>query len=357
MPNPWWIITSIMDSRGKAKVKGREQNRGSDIERTLRLLAAMMRGEELDKTAAAKVARMKEASVSRNLKLLANVVPGVEVDASGPRHVYRFDMSAIAAAEAPDGKATLMAAIVMSLAAAFGRVFSGSQYRGEFIKLRDATIQRLAQSWKQRFSDMTRKFVVISGNEELLEDKEGLLDDVIDAVLKERRLELRYENFEGVPKTRTIEPYSFAVYDGHLYVLGADAEEGPRRVRTFRFARIRKAKVLPQTFIYPATNEYDLEVLLRDSIGIWQGAEDPVRVLIRLSPTWAVFASHHRWHGSQRVVGKLDDGSVDLELRVRVCPELEQWVLRFGEGAEVLEPSALRTKIGARLAAAAARYS
>ena len=71
---------------------------------------------------------------------------------------------------------------------------------------------------------------------------------------------------------------------------------------------------------------------------------------------WAFYAQHHRWHDSQRI-SKNTDGSFDLTLHVRPCPELEQWVLRFGENVEVLEPVHLREKIAKRLLEAGKRYS
>jgi len=328
-----------------------------DVARTLRILAALMRGEELDKEAAAKVAGINATSVGRNLNNLLEHVPGVVRDESGKRHVYRFDPAELVGAEPSDERVTLTAAIAVSLGAAFGRVFTGSDYRSAFLKLRDGVISRLAQAWKQKFSDMSRKFVVVSGREELLEDKGVLLESVLDAVLRERRLWIRYENFEGTVKERTIEPLSVAIYDAHLYVLGVDVADRDSGVRPFRFARIQKADVrLNETFPYPAPNEYDPEVLLRDSIGIWLGAGDPCRVRLRLDASWAVYARHHRWHESQRIVRQLEDGSVELEVLVRASPELEQWVLRFGEGAEVLEPKNLREVIAKRLGAAAARY-
>ncbi|HLV66007.1 MAG TPA: WYL domain-containing protein, partial [Polyangiaceae bacterium] len=258
--------------------------------------------------------------------------------------------------DVPDEKVGVAGAITMSLAAAFGRVFTGSAYGAEFVRLRNSVVQRLAEFRKQQFADMTRKFVVIGGREELLEDKEALLDQLLDALLRERLLRIRYENFDGVAKQRVVEPYSLAVYDSHLYLFARDVEDTVSGVRTFRFARLRSAQALSETFAYPSPNEYDPEVLLRDSVGIWLGQEEPCTVRVRLSSGWAVFARHHRWHDSQRLVRELEDGSVELELRVRTCPELEQWILKFGESAEVLAPSELRNRVASRLRQAAARY-
>ena len=40
-----------------------------------------------------------------------------------------------------------------------------------------------------------------------------------------------------------------------------------------------------------------------------------------------------------------------MRLRVRVCPELEAWILGFGEQAEVMAPAKLREKIAGRASA------
>lgn len=333
-----------------------EKTRGTDIAKTLRVLAALMRGETLDKEAAAHHAGMKADSVSRNLRLILEHVPGITVDTTGRRHLYSFSLKAPLTMPAAEERPTIAATIAMSLGAAFARVLSGSLYRAEFIRLRDDMVQRLAQARKQQFSAMSRKLVVIGGHEELLEEKGEILDDVLDAVIRGRRLSMRYENFDGELSERAVEPLSLAVYDGHLYLLAVDTSKRTVGVKTFRFARISETEVCEECFPYPALNAYDPEVLLRDSFGIWQGVGDAVTIRLRLQRKWAVFVRHHRWHETQRIVQEYEDGSVELELRVRLCPELEQWVLKFGEGAEVLGPPELRETIAKRLRLAANVY-
>jgi predicted DNA-binding transcriptional regulator YafY len=44
-------------------------------------------------------------------------------------------------------------------------------------------------------------------------------------------------------------------------------------------------------------------------------------------------------------------------LRVRVCPELEAWILGFGEDAEVVAPAALRQRMGQRAQELAKTYT
>jgi hypothetical protein len=42
-----------------------------------------------------------------------------------------------------------------------------------------------------------------------------------------------------------------------------------------------------------------------------------------------------------------------VKLRVGICPELEAWILSFGEQAEVIAPKELRDRVGARKTKAA----
>jgi predicted DNA-binding transcriptional regulator YafY len=295
----------------------------------------------------------------RNLKLLKSIVPGMTRTTEGQRHVFDFDPVA-AFGEEPLTKTrpSIASAIAVTLGSAFSRVFAGTQYQIDLERLRHQVVEQLAGVWKQHFTELGRKFVVVCGGEEVLGDRAPLLEDVIDAVLKQKVVSMKYQKFEGLTKETRVKPYSLAVYDAHLYVIGSERGEdgmyGPPH--PFRFGRIQELEVSADTFTYPSVTEYDPDVLFRESIGIWASGPEPVRIVVRLTPFWAVFAKHHSWHRSQQVVQELDDGSVELQFRVRPCPEFEQWVLRFGESAEVLEPVEFREKIIARLRRAADQY-
>ncbi len=55
------------------------------------------------------------------------------------------------------------------------------------------------------------------------------------------------------------------------------------------------------------------------------------------------------WHASQAIEGR-PDGGLDLTMHVGVSPEVERWILGWGDHVEVLEPPSLRENI-ARTAA------
>ncbi len=143
------------------------------------------------------------------------------------------------------------------------------------------------------------------------------------------------------------------IYEHQLYLI---AKTHSGEVRFYRFSRLLEAERADDTFDYPSQTEYDPEQLLRDSFGIFIGNKHPItNVCVRFSVKWKAFVRSHRWHPSQQV--SMDERGVLLRLRVRTCPELEAWILSFGEDAEVIEPQSLRERIAERARQAASRYA
>lgn len=114
----------------------------------------------------------------------------------------------------------------------------------------------------------------------------------------------------------------------------------------FRSSRIVEIEREAATFTYPSKAEYDPDRLFANSFGVFVGAEYPVdTVHLKLSLRWAVFVEHHRWHRTHEVARCADH--VAVRMRVRVCRELEAWILGFGEQVEVVGPASLRRAIRA----------
>lgn len=334
-----------------------EDSRGKEASVTLRVLAAIMGGRELTISSVVREFGVSEGTSRRALQLLAQHVPGVSCDKSKTSHVYAF--KAPTAGSVPEAKRTTLAeAVAVSMAAAFSRVFTGSQYEVDLRALRSHLIENLPSFRKDQFVHPSRKFVAIGEFEESLDDRGGLLDEVLEALLNCKRLAIEYEKFGDTSDSRErriIQPYTLAIHDSHFYLVGSDCGLSPTGLRTFRFSRIAAAEVLDETFEYPAPTEYDPATVFRDSIGIWCSGIEPTSIRIRLSAKWRTTCQHHRWHSSQQVA-PLDSGEVELSFRVRPCPEFEKWILGFGEDAEVIEPDSLRLRIIERLRGAARRY-
>ncbi len=321
-------------------------------------LRQLMDGTQLDAQQAGKILKTTPEVALRYLKMLKKDVPGVVQEQVGPRFVFRFDPStAFVKSVTKEEHVTLARVISASLGAAFSRLFSGTPYQVNLEHIRKEAVERLAAVRKQKYSAMNRKFVAICSLEASLGDLSGELDDILEAISRQRIIQFRYQKFGGQEDQRTLKPYSFIVHQAQFYVVGVELrDEQQSAPKTFRFARMRDVSMRDESFEYPELTEYDPDVMFRDSVGIFAGEYEPCKVVMRLSSTWTTYAKHHKWHSSQKTDVQ-SDGTVVLEFLVRPCREFEQLVLSFGEDAEVIEPETLRATICQRLKRASERYS
>jgi predicted DNA-binding transcriptional regulator YafY len=320
---------------------------GRKLGRCYRLMAALLDGQELDRRAVEKLIGVRVAAADQHINAVLAEVPGVESRRSGNRRMIRFT------GDGARGAATRNLAAAACFGASLARLFRGSSYEALLDQLRTDVIRRVKT--RRDFGDARRKFLFISQADEVaLPDREALLDDLVEAVLKQQRAQIEYTGFDGSERSVEISPWSIAIYEHQLYVL---AEGESSALRAYRLSRIRDVRVRSKTFKYPERSVYDPEHLFRDTFGIFVRGEHPVEeVVMRLAAKWSTYARTHVWHSSQRVSHEAD-GGVLLRLRVRTCDEFERFVLGFGDEAEVVEPASFRARIAARVQAAYRRYS
>ena len=91
----------------------------------------------------------------------------------------------------------------------------------------------------------------------------------------------------------------------------------------------------------PPLSLFSVVVPARDEEGCIAAMVEHLHVELKLHKQWTTYAQSHRWHDSQKVEVAADH--VIVRVHVRVCPELEAWILGFGEEAEVLAPGAPET--------------
>jgi predicted DNA-binding transcriptional regulator YafY len=319
----------------------------SSFENPLILLRDLLKGTALDRRTAAERVGVKVAAADTYLRALREYIPGVQIRRRESKTFYTFNPAKVMPAP------TTAEAMSACLALGFARLFEGSHYE---TSLRTSLLRLATRA--RRFSDGTdidRKFIFVTqGGEMGLPERVEDLDDLVGAVLESKRTRLKYRRFNGDTEEVLIDPLSIAIHEHQLYVF---ARTDGHPVHPYRFSRMAAVDVTPKTFKYPLKAEYDPKQVLKDSIGIFVGDDFRVEtVCVRLSSKWAAYAQTHRWHVTQRM-NILADGAVLLTLTVRTCPELERWILAFGEDAEVLGPDGLREKIAHRTMKAAGLYA
>lgn len=189
---------------------------------------------------------------------------------------------------------------------------------------------------------------------------------VSQAVLRGEELEFDYRKPRAATRTaavgrserRRVQGLHLGCFDNQWYLFGQDLVRAA--TRTFVLGRMANVANTGKRFTRPAG--FSLEGLLAGSFGVFSGLAAE-RVRLRFTPAVAALVRERTWHPSQAFAETAataadddgddrgnggGDGGVELTLEVGVSPELERWVLGWGDDVEVLAPAALRAAVRGR---------
>ena len=200
-------------------------------------------------------------------------------------------------------------------------------------------------------SRMTDTFRVIPGPHKRYAQFADTIRMLNDAVLSQQTVAMKYRTGRsGAESERGLDPYRVWYRSGGLYVIGHDHQSG--EIRTFAIDRIVEIEATDKSF--EVAPSFDFDTFVSSAFGVI--SETPVAVRIRFDSDWKNHVMEHTWHPSQKVA-ELSDGGVELTMEVGGTTEVRNWVMSFGAGAEVIEPSALRAEVITELERVTARYS
>jgi predicted DNA-binding transcriptional regulator YafY len=173
-----------------------------------------------------------------------------------------------------------------------------------------------------------------------------------DAAWRDRRVRLRYRDFDGRSSERTVDPYALVVKLDRLYLVAGTAA-GPT---VFRVSRVAGARMLAQTFERLAGFD------LRSFWAEWcrrfgeRRSSYPVTLALTDAGAAALEASRPKADASliarARRAGGRRRVTIDFEKRTIARSQL----IGLAPEAEVLEPAELREELGAMAARLAATY-
>jgi predicted DNA-binding transcriptional regulator YafY len=169
------------------------------------------------------------------------------------------------------------------------------------------------------------------------------------AVWDDRRIRVRYEDRNGTPSTRTLDPLGLVSKAGVWYLVALHTDE----LRSFRVDRIRSAHELPERFERPAS--FDLERYWRESSARFNEASRTSDCVVRLrAKSSALERLSLYWPVEIESRG-------ERETLVRVTlPGKELAVFQliaWSDVATLLEPAELRDAIAAQARRALERYA
>jgi predicted DNA-binding transcriptional regulator YafY len=175
------------------------------------------------------------------------------------------------------------------------------------------------------------------------------VNEILTALLREERLEMRHASIGGGRRRVLFEPYTLVVYKKGLYLAGLS--HAPEQIRTlaldgFRDVSWRRGDRFP----YPA--DFRPEQLAEGAFGLIKGPRARVRIFF--TEKVARYVRRRLWHPSQKV--RRAPGGIELVLDVNGTVELASWILSFGDQAVVRAPAALRDAVRVELESAIRGY-
>lgn len=169
----------------------------------------------------------------------------------------------------------------------------------------------------------------------------GIFEIASQAVLQSKELAFDYVKLGGQQaEARRIQPLHLACIDNQWYLFGCDLDRNGH-IRTFALTRMTGLVNTEKRFQRPA--QFSLDEHLADSFGVFS-SQEAERVRLRFDAFSARLIRERQWHPSQSFCS-LPDGSLELSMRIGVSPEVERWILGWGEHIEVLAPRSLRAAI------------
>ena len=172
------------------------------------------------------------------------------------------------------------------------------------------------------------------------------------ALLSRKRIDMTYYSRPTDSLSqRQVSPQRMIYYRDNWYLdAWCHLREG---LRSFSIDAIKSPSIKPEAA--KEIDEAELNRELESGYGIFSGAATNEAVL-RFSPQIARWVSRETWHPDQR--GDYDSaGHYLLRVPYSQDTELIMDVLKYGPEVEVLEPPALRARIGARIDAMRAIYA
>lgn len=228
------------------------------------------------------------------------------------------------------------------------------QYRGTpFHRQLSIAFDKLSHSLRDRisFSPADELSTVSFKNIGLGKTDLALFNSLSTAVLKQVEVTFAYRKpGDSRSAPRTVRPYHLANRQNLWYLVGYDLER--EALRTFALPRIAELAVTKQRFARPT--DFSPEEFFASALGVF-GGEGDHRVVVRFTAEAAERVREREWHDTQEM-RDLPGGGLELRMRLGALGEVRQWVLGWGDAAEVVSPPELRASIGKIAAALAARY-
>ena len=166
---------------------------------------------------------------------------------------------------------------------------------------------------------------------------------VVDAAIAEALkgpflLQIKYRSrADKGSRWRGIQPFGLLL-GTRRYLVGIDTDQSGSVYRRYRIEDISDAKVSEESFEYPA--HFDLDNYAQKSFGSFFNEREYGEVVWKFAPDAADRATSYQFHPNQKTE-LLKDGSLIVSFKAAGHLEMAWHLYSWGDGVEVIKPSAL----------------
>lgn len=176
------------------------------------------------------------------------------------------------------------------------------------------------------------------------------LNDLEVAIKNQTQIKIKYfSHHSQKEKEYLVNPYGLVFRKHAWYLIGFVPNKD--KVINFRAVRIKEIQPSNQTFERP--ENFSFQEVFSNSWMSYGG--QPETVQLQFSTPTSYLIEELEWNDSQKTE-VLENGDVELEMKVSINPELIGWVLSWGSDCKVIEPLSLREKVKAEVFAMYRQY-
>jgi predicted DNA-binding transcriptional regulator YafY len=223
-------------------------------------------------------------------------------------------------------------------------------------KFSDAVTRIMANSVIRKINTTdTRKIVQVAE----VAAKSGIewLETIYNAIVDKKTLTLEYKSFGEKTSVRVISPYMLKEYRNKWYMIAyVHGLSKPDKTLLHKLSRIVDIKDSSEPYEEDPT--FNGDKYFKYTLGVFhKHSEEPIDVKLKLHGKSIIrLFSEDKVHSTQDLIPISEEEAI-LEMRVYNSPELENFILGYGEGIEVMEPLSLRESIIKRLNVTINKYT
>ncbi|MCX6162893.1 MAG: WYL domain-containing protein [Ignavibacteriae bacterium] len=178
-----------------------------------------------------------------------------------------------------------------------------------------------------------------------------IFSEIGKAILKQLTLETVYvTGHSGKESTRNIDPYHLLNKNGDWYLIGFCHKS--KFVKIFAVSRFNSVKATKADFT--VQEAFSVKEYFKDSFSIYE-SKNVYDIILRFSKEVAFYIKEKQWHSSQKIK-ELNNGELEVRMRLNHFDEVTYWALSFGKECTVIEPKELREIVLRELKGAIGKY-